>query len=170
MVSEIPIEFQKIWHLFTFCSINPCHGNFPDLLIPCLCLIKRTNDSDYNFLLFLFFIWMYFFLLVYATVGGKCGRAYALSNCPVFWPIYLSSRFVSIISVNIVATTSINDFSPIFFFKSCSLFINVTQKDNSKSIFFVDAKEREDCSVAQERSTVLWLSHSSCSAGCPGFS
>lgn len=47
------------------------------------------------------------------------------------------------ISSNMVATTSINDYSPIFFFDSYSLLINVTQRDNSKSIFFLEAKERD---------------------------
>lgn len=75
-------------------------------------------------------------------------------------------------SSNIVATTSKNDYSPIFFLDSCSFFINViTQQNNSEWIFFLlKAKEQEDLSVVQERSPVLQLSHSSCSAGCPGFS
>lgn len=101
------------------------------------------------------------FLLVYAIVDGRCARAYAWSNCPVFWFIYLLLKFISITSSNSVATSAVNDYSHIFFFNSCSLFINVTQRANSKSIFLLKTKKQEDLSIAQESSTVHWLSHSS---------
>lgn len=82
-----------------------------------------------------------------------------LLHCLIVWfsGLSLIKRLLILFLRNIVAATSENDYSPVFFPNSCSLLIHVAYRgDNSKLTFFLlKAKEQEDLSVAQERSLIF---------------